>query len=89
MFPAILHVLTMDVGRSAGVLLVATKTGGKPGLIIVVGVVAAVALGGPLRDTVSDALGELVTPDPVIIADDGVELLVAGDQEAKMKRCEP
>lgn len=68
----------------------ATTTGGKLGFIVLVGVVAAVVLGGgSLKDIVSDALGGVFTPDPVIIAGDGVELLVAGDQEGALEQCKP
>lgn len=59
-----------------------TKTGLLLPLLVTAGLVAYFG-----KDTVTDQLGGLFTPDPVIVEGNGYQLLVASDGEAEVKQC--
>ncbi|SDC77105.1 NucA/NucB deoxyribonuclease domain-containing protein [Actinokineospora iranica] len=65
--------------------MASTKTGMFLPLLVVAGLVAYLGV-----DQVADTVGDLFGGnDPVIVADDGLQLLVGGDGESTVKQCTP
>ncbi|MDQ3579117.1 MAG: hypothetical protein M3443_16290, partial [Actinomycetota bacterium] len=63
-----------------------TKTGLLLPLLAVAGLVAYFGL-DTVTDPVGDLFSDVTSADPVIIEDNGYQLLVGSDSEAKVKQC--